>query len=1086
MVADAARVKELFVAALEFPDPAARAAFLDRECGPDADLRRRLDELLAAHDRPASALERPLAGPAPTAGYAGSRESAGEVVGGRYKLLESIGEGGMGEVWVADQLEPIKRRVALKLIKPGMDSRAVLARFEAERQALALMDHPNISKVLDAGTTDDGRPFFVMELVKGTPITQFCDERKLSTRERLELFVPVCQAIQHAHQKGIIHRDVKPSNVLVALHDEKPVPKVIDFGVAKAVGQQLTEKTLYTGFGALVGTPAYMAPEQATFNQLDIDTRSDIYSLGVLLYELLAGSPPFEPERLKKAALDEVLRLVREEEPPRPSARLSTSETKASIAAVRQSDPGRLTKLLRGELDWVVMKALEKDRNRRYETANGFALDVQRYLAGEAVQAVPPSAGYRLRKFARRNKTAIGVAGMVLIFLVLLGSGAGWALRDREAREREIAQETARKLALTEEGIRQALDRGTKSRAELHAILTKPGGVQELLNQPARWELFIKTAQAELAQAQRLAVRAEGSLDAESTAAINRLENQLTSDQTDYDLALRLEKIRLDRATWVMGERDHRMAADEYPKALAGFAVLKEDGATVAAGLRSSPINEQLVAALDDWARWAFGLGNEPLAEQLLAVARQAAPDPAWADRVRQLKSWRDQEALGKLVEEAPVSRLSPQMLMVVGSLLPDRSLRESWRRRAQAQYPADFWLNYELAHALEKTQPLEASGFYRVALAVRPQSSVVYNALGNALYNQKKLDEAIAAYRKAIEIDPKNAYAYTNLGTALYDQEKRSDAVAAWHKAIEIDPKTADNAYNGIGRALKAQGKLDAAVAAYHKAIGLNPKNYDAYNNLGVALKVQGKLDEAIAALRKAIEIAPNNAHLFSNLGTVLEDQKKLDDAITAYRKALEIDPKHAPAYSNLGIVLERKGKLDEAIAEYEKAIKFDPKLVNARISLGNARARSGWNLANNPDPKRWVLKRAVEAGNEAVELAPQSVWAWQYLGWVQYRAGNWKASIEALEKSCKVQAGSTGDAAQWIVMSLAHGKLANEKELPDQERTRHKAEARRRYDQAVKQLDHWSLGSDPWAQAIRSFRAEAAELLGVKEKPK
>jgi eukaryotic-like serine/threonine-protein kinase len=295
-----------------------------------------------------------------------------------------------------------------------------------------------------------------MELVKGTPITQFCDERKLSTRERLELFVPVCHAIQHAHQKGIIHRDIKPSNVLVALHDEKAVPKVIDFGVAKAVGQQLTEKTLYTGFGTLVGTPSYMAPEQATFNQLDIDTRSDIYSLGVLLYELLAGSPPFEPERLKKSALDEVLRLVREEDPPRPSQRLSTSETRASIAAVRQSEPAKLTKLLRGELDWVVMKALEKDRNRRYETANGFSADVQRYLAGEAVQAVPPSTGYRLRKFARRNKGPVLAAALVVLTLVagVVGTSIGLVqAADRAEGERRAKVTAEKRLAQIEKGI---------------------------------------------------------------------------------------------------------------------------------------------------------------------------------------------------------------------------------------------------------------------------------------------------------------------------------------------------------------------------------------------------------------------------------------------------------------------------------------------------------------------------------------------------------------------------------------------------------------------------------------------------------
>jgi serine/threonine protein kinase/WD40 repeat protein len=464
-MSDVSRVEEVFLAAVEKLDPVQRAMYLDAACSGDEDLRRRVETLLAAQPQVGQFLESPV-NLEPTGVYLDreskleSTASIGDRVG-PYKLLERIGEGGMGEVWVADQQEPIKRRVALKLIKPGMDSRSVLGRFEAERQALAVMDHPNISKVLDAGTTKDGRPYFVMELVKGTPITEFADARKLTPKQRLELFVPVCQAIQHAHMKGIIHRDIKPSNVLVALHDEMPVPKVIDFGVAKAVGQQLTEKTIYTGFGALVGTPAYMAPEQATFNQLDIDTRADVYALGVLLYELLAGSPPIESERLKKAALDEVLRIVRDEEPPRPSQRLSTSHLKASIAATRGSEPLRLSQLMRGELDWIVMKALEKDRTRRYETAIGFAADIQRYLGGEQVQAVPPSLGYRLRKAYRRNRVAV-LVGTAFTALILVAAVAGGIL-GYEARRAEALAEARRIEAETQKAIAEKQrDRATK------------------------------------------------------------------------------------------------------------------------------------------------------------------------------------------------------------------------------------------------------------------------------------------------------------------------------------------------------------------------------------------------------------------------------------------------------------------------------------------------------------------------------------------------------------------------------------------------------------------------------------------------
>ena len=313
--------------------------------------------------------------------------------------------------------QPVQRKVALKVIKPGMDSRQVIARFEAERQALAMMDHVNIARVLDAGATEAGRPYFVMELVHGVPITKYCDDNHLTPRERLELFVPVCQAIQHAHQKGIIHRDIKPSNVMVTLYDGKPVPKVIDFGVAKATEQKLTERTLFTQYGTMVGTLEYMSPEQAEMSALGVDTRSDIYSLGVLLYELLTGSTPLTHKRMKEAAYAEILRMIKEEEPPKPSTRLSDSgEALASISAHRHTEPAKLTKLVRGELDWIVMKTLEKDRNRRYETANGFAADVQRYLDDEPVQACPPSAGYRLRQVrpAEQGRPGGGRDGAVL------------------------------------------------------------------------------------------------------------------------------------------------------------------------------------------------------------------------------------------------------------------------------------------------------------------------------------------------------------------------------------------------------------------------------------------------------------------------------------------------------------------------------------------------------------------------------------------------------------------------------------------------------------------------------------------------
>jgi tetratricopeptide (TPR) repeat protein/serine/threonine protein kinase len=975
--------KTIFLNALEIPTAEARQEYLDRMCASDASLRAEVEELLhhnaqipTAGDADAAVRTVDMPVEAPVGGKSGT-------VIGPYKLLQQIGEGGMGTVYMAEQTKPVQRKVALKVIKPGMDSRQVVARFEVERQALAMMDHPHIAKVLDAGTTGSGLPYFVMELVRGVPITKYCDEHHVTPRERLELFIPVCQAVQHAHQKGIIHRDLKPSNVLVAQYDGRPVPKVIDFGVAKATGQKLTERTMYTEFGAIVGTLEYMSPEQAESNQLDIDTRSDIYSLGVLLYELLTGTTPFEKKRLKDAALVEVLRMIREDEPQKPSTRLSTTDELPSISANRGLEPNKLSALVRGELDWIVMKALEKDRNRRYETANGFAQDVHRFLTDEPVLACPPSAGYRFRKFAQRNKGGLTVGALVLFFLVLLGSGIGWVVRDRSMRE--VAQTRQR-------GARQ-----TKLAGEVESIFAEV----DRLEKEQKWP--------EALEAARRAKAAVAAAEADPATA-ERVHQRLK----DLEFVDRLEHVRMLQEAWVQGSFDNVGADREYARAFREYGVDVDDlpVETSIDRLMARPAFAcVLAAALDNWVSSLRQVSEADVArwKRLVAVTRGIDPEPV-RDRLRAalgqpVANVRDD--LRRLAESVDIRAQQPTTLVLLALTLqrvqhPDSALRILLA--GQYAHPGDFWLKSQLGALLGHQQDFEgAVRFFTAGVAIRPRSAVAHYNLGYALGEQGKLPEAIDACNKAIELDPKFAMAYSGLGNALRNQKKLPEAIDAYHKAIELDPKFA-MAYSGLGNALSDQKKLPEAIDAYHKAtdayhkaIELNPKRAGAYNslgallcnelkdyekatecfwkaieldsmdarghfNLGNALGYQNKLPEAVAAYRKAIELNPKYPRAHYNLGNVLRDQKKLNEAIAAYRKAIELDPKHADAHNNLGnAFLKNKGRVDEAIAEFKMAIELDPKLADAHINLGVALRNKG------------LADEAIDAYHKAIELDPK-----------------------------------------------------------------------------------------------------------------
>jgi serine/threonine protein kinase/tetratricopeptide (TPR) repeat protein len=986
--------QSIFLNAIGLPAPADRAAYLDEACRDDPGLRAELDALLAAHDRLGGGI--PPTGPgvagadpaeSEAAASPGSGEAVGAVLAGRYKLVEEIGEGGMGTVWMAQQTEPVKRLVAVKLIKAGMDSKQVIARFEAERQALALMDHPNIARVLDAGATGAGRPYFVMDLVKGAPITRYCDEHRLTPRQRLELFVPVCQAVQHAHQKGVIHRDLKPSNVLVAPHDGRPVPKVIDFGVAKAAGQQLTEKTLVTGFGAIVGTLEYMSPEQAEINQLDIDTRSDIYALGVLLYELLAGSPPFSRKESETGGMLEMLRVIREQEPTKPSAKLSTAEGLPTLAANRGMEPAKLTKLVRGELDWIVMKALEKDRSRRYESASAFALDVQRYLADEPVLACPPSAGYRLRKFARRNKRALVTAALLGAMLLVVAGIFGWMARDRAAQRGRTIEAVAVLLDQCEDALRT--DQADRAAIALEA-------------------------------AERRAV--EGGAE--------EMASRLAHCRADLELLRALNAIDTTRWTWAgRASPDPRTLAARWRAALADYGVTPDEGraAESAAKVNGSLVRDRVLAALD------LVLAADPSAG-VRAVLREADPDP-YRDAVRDAWVARDARAVVALAGRPEALDQPARFATALGWIenVP------ADRRRAvlESALRTRTW-DLELLMRLGQTYPFdrpegasERVRWYQAALAARPGNLVALNNLGISLLDQGKSDSAIAALEEAIRLDPADATAHFNLGAALRAKGDLDGAIAAYRKAIRLDPSHAIDHYS-LGKLLWAKGDPDGAIAAFQEAIQIDPNYAAAHHDLGASLwEAKRDPEAALIALRDAIRVDPKDAIPHYNIGNIRLGTGDPDGAIAAYRKSIEIDPNFALAHLNLGVALGgAKRDYAGAIAAFKEAARCDPKLLDAHVNLGRALhftgdpagAAASFRAAIGLDPKNPLLRcslgdalldlrdlpGAVAEFREAVRLDPNNAHAHSHMAWLLaagpdgVRDGN--RAVEHATRACEL----------------------------------------------------------------------------------
>jgi serine/threonine protein kinase len=909
--------RDLFLAAADLP-PAERAAFLDRACGADTALRAGVEALLKNH-----AADSFMEPPSPPRGPSGTvvmpvTEKVGDRIG-RYKLLQLIGEGGCGVVYMAEQSEPVRRKVALKVIKLGMDTKNVIARFEAERQALAMMDHSNIAKVFDAGATDTGRPFFVMELVRGVPITTYCDEANLPTVERLDLFAKVCHAIQHAHQKGIIHRDIKPSNILVTLHDGVPVPKVIDFGIAKATDQNLTDKTLFTELHAFMGTPAYTSPEQAEMSGLDIDTRADIYSLGVLLYELLTGNPPFDQETLLKAGLDGMRRTLREVEPPRPSMRLSTLSG-ADLSAVgkqRGIEGAKLSSLIRGDLDWIVMKALEKDRTRRYESASSFADDIRRYRTNEAVVARPPSPSYLFWKWAGRNQSTFFVLATATACLVTMVLGL--SVNTYRARQSQRVAEAARRSAET------AAARSQQVASFMQAMLEGVGPSVALGRDTAMLREILDKTTARLA--------ADLKEQPEVAAELRGTLGRVYLDLGEYASAELLLKDALEASRKLHGSRHVKVAG--LLRQLAAVALLQ-----------GQPSRAETLA------RESLDICASLPADQTATVAEAQHVLAMVLSRQNRLT---EAESLHR---EAVAGFRQPS---ATGAGLAAALTELAYNQHLQGRLPESEAL-YREALALQK----------KLLGAEHPKLTVILLSLGGVLEPQGKGAEAETLYRECLALQtkllgPDHPRLATTLGTLARLLQQRGNTAEARRLQEQYDALRARLIGNpDLARAQKQvesgvtllqQGKGAAAEAAFRPALAAfrthqgsdNPVTLSILGPLAVALGQQQRWEEAATLHREALAAwqrlgsgtQPAAAQTRFDLALVLQRQGKFAEAEPLLREALALfKPTLGPEHRSVAVTLL---ELARVLDLQGKSVAREP-VLRELLALGEKLQADNW----------------------------------------------------------------------------------------------------------------------------------------------